>query len=79
MRTWLRSEIRLPWEACGYAPGIFYTVTATASCPFRSRWRKSCPRSPRDRKKQEQAIIEYCHSTGFTVEGLKRLLVRNQK
>lgn len=30
-------------------------------------------------KKQEQAIIEYCHSTGFTVEGLKRLLVRNQK
>jgi len=30
-------------------------------------------------KKQEQAIIEYCHSTEFTVEGLKRLLVRNQK
>lgn len=30
-------------------------------------------------KKQEQAIIEYCHSMGFTVEGLKRLLVRNQK
>jgi 4-hydroxy-4-methyl-2-oxoglutarate aldolase len=30
-------------------------------------------------KKQEQAIIEYCHSTGFTVEGLKRRLVRNQK
>ena len=30
-------------------------------------------------KKQEQAIIDYCHSTEFTVEGLKRLLVRNQK
>lgn len=30
-------------------------------------------------KKQEQAIIEYCHSTGFTVEALKRLLVRSQK
>ena len=30
-------------------------------------------------KKQEQAIIEYCHSAGFTVEGLKRLLIRNQR
>ena len=30
-------------------------------------------------RKQEQAIIEYCHSAEFTVEGLKRLLLHIQK
>lgn len=30
-------------------------------------------------KKEEQVIIDYCHSAGFTVEGLQRLLVRNQE
>jgi 4-hydroxy-4-methyl-2-oxoglutarate aldolase len=30
-------------------------------------------------KKQDQAIIEYCRSTAFTVDGLKRLLDGNQK
>jgi len=29
-------------------------------------------------KQQEQAVIDYCHSAEFTVEGLKRLLVRLQ-
>ncbi len=30
-------------------------------------------------EKQEQVIIDFCHSTEFSVEGLKELLVRNQK
>ncbi len=30
-------------------------------------------------KKQDQTIIEYCRSTAFTVDGLKRLLDRDQK
>lgn len=30
-------------------------------------------------KKEEQIIIDYCHSAGFTVEGLQRRLARKQK
>lgn len=37
------------------------------------------PAIARRQKKEEQALIEYCRSAGFTVEGLKRLLMRNQK
>jgi 4-hydroxy-4-methyl-2-oxoglutarate aldolase len=40
---------------------------------------KELPAIAARQKEQEQTIIGYCNSTGFTAEGLKRLLVRNQK